>query len=271
MDEAVSHVEDGNMLALGGNVLHRAPMAFVRELVRKGKKNLGVIKTTGAHDVDVLCAGGCLKIVHAGFIGYETGFGSAAYYRQAVESGTVMNNEHSCYTVMCALRAAAAGAPFMPVRGLKDSDLLKYNDFFKVIEDPFGSGPIALVKALVPDVAVIHVQESDQKGNARIYGPRYDDLLMMRAARKVILTAEEIVPETRMKMQPETVDIPYFLVAAVVYSPGGALPCSCTKKYPADEKALAGFKAIKTPEQFSAYLHAYEQKDSGRRKAGSVI
>lgn len=272
MEEAAAIVKDGDMIALGGNVLHRAPMAFVRELVRQGRKQLRVVKTAGAHDVDILCAGECVQSVDAGFISYETEFGLAMHYRKSVESGQVKGNEHACYTVICALRAAAAGAPFMPVRGLKEGDLISHNDYFKVLDDPFGSGPITVVKALVPDVAVIHVQECDQKGNARIFGPKYDDVLISRAARKVIITAEQIVPESKIKMHPESVDIPHFMVSAVVHVPGGAAPCSCDKKYNADTKILKAFKAMKTRDEIiSNYIKGYEQKDRNRGKVGGML
>ena len=270
IQEAAALISDGDLLAIGGNVLHRAPMAMIRELVRQGKKNLGLIKTTGAHDVDVLCFGGCVGSVDAGFIGYESEYGLATHYRRAVEAGKVKGNEHSCYTVMTALRAAAYGAPFLPVSGLKENDLIRYNDYFRVIEDPFGSGPIALVKALRPRFAILHVQECDVRGNARIIGPTYDDLLMMRAADSVILTTEEIVPESRIKMNVESVGIPYFLVSAVVYAPGGALPCSCYKKYEADAKALKSFKALKTDEELRQYLKSYEPSDR-KGKQGARI
>lgn len=269
IQSAAALINSGDLLAIGGNVLHRAPMALVRELVRQGKKNLGLIKTTGAHDVDVLCFGECVSSVDAGFIGYESEFGLSLHYRRSVEAGKVKGNEHSCYTVMSALRAAAYGAPFLPVSGLKHSDLVKYNDYFQMVDDPFGSGPIAVVKALKPSFALLHVQECDKRGNARIYGPTYDDLLMASAADQIILTTEEIVPESRMKMNVESVDIPYFLVSAVVHTPGGSLPCSCYKKYEADAAAIRYFKEAKDSEGLQAYLKKYEIKDR-MGKAGAI-
>ena len=269
LQSAAAMISDGDLLAIGGNVLHRAPMALIREIIRQGKKNLRLIKTTGAHDVDALCYGQCVASVDAGFIGYESEFGLAVHYRRAVEAGKVKGNEHSCYTVMSALRAAAYGAPFLPVAGLKNSDLVRYNDYFKVIDDPFGSGPIALVQALKPRFALIHVQECDPRGNARISGPMYDDILMANAADQIILTAEEVVPELKLKMNVETVDIPYFLVSAVVHAPGGAMPCSCYKKYDADAVAIRKFKEAKSGDDLQQYLKSYEVRDR-MGKAGGI-
>src|SRR5690606_8744569 len=170
-------------------------------------------------------------------------------------------NEHACYTVIGALRAAAMGAPFMPVVGLKAGDLLKENDSLTVIPDPFGGYHVPVVKAIVPDVAILHVQEADADGNAVILGPKYEDVLMSRAAKTVIVTAERILPSRAFRSRPEAVDIPGFLVAAVVHAPRGAAPCSCDRLYEADAKALERFRQLKA-EDIGAYLAEYER--SGR-------
>lgn len=266
LEEAAARVRDGDLLALGGNVLHRAPMAFVRELIRQGKRRLRLVKTAGAHDIDLLCAAGCVAAVDAGFVSYETEFGLATHYRKAVESGAVQANEHACYTVISALRAAASGAPFMPVAGFKDNDLIRENEYFRVIPDPFGGGPVTVVRAIVPDWAIIHVQEADETGNAVIFGPKYEDVLMTRAARKVIVTAERIVNPGHWRQRPELVDIPGFLVEAVVHAPRGAAPCSCDRMYEADLNALAKFRKLE-PKDIPAFVAGYERADRSGRKA----
>lgn len=261
IQEAIALIQDNDMVTIGGNVLHRAPMAACREIVRQNKKNLKIVKTAGGHDVDILCAAGCVQSVDAGFISYETEFGLATHYRKAVESGVVKGNEHACYTAICALRAGAYGVPFMPVKGLNTGDLIPYNDYFKVVEDPFGSGPITLVKALNPDVAIIHVQECDKNGNARIYGPKFDDVLMSRASKKIIITTESIVDEFKTKTNSEFIDIPGFMVSAVVHTPNGSSPCSCYKKYDIDSTSIENFKKIKNKDQLDQYIKGYELRD----------
>ncbi|MDU5143680.1 MAG: CoA-transferase [Paenibacillus dendritiformis] len=268
LQEAAALVRDGDILALGGNVLHRAPMAMVRELVRQRKRRLRLVKTAGAHDIDLLCAAGCVQSVDAGFVSYETEYGLAMHYRKAVERGEVQGHEHACYTVICALRAAAAGAPFMPVAGLKAGDLIAANDYFAAITNPFGDEPVTVVRSIVPDVAVLHVQECDEDGNAVILGPKFEDVLMSRAAKRVILTTEKIVPKSKMRMRPDSVDIPRFLVEAVVHAPRGAAPCSCDKSYEADFKMLERFVKMKTAAEIEAYVQAYDSKDRSGMKAG---
>ncbi|NKE04749.1 CoA transferase subunit A [Bacillus selenatarsenatis] len=269
--EAAAYVNNGDTVAFGGNVLHRAPMAFVREIARQGKKGLKIVKTAGAHDIDLLCATGSVATVDAGFVSYETKFGLASHYRKAVQEGIVKGNEHACYTVICALRGAQMNVPFMPVKGLVAGELLEKNDYFMVVEDPFSGNPVTLVKTIVPDVAVIHVQECDAHGNARIYGPKFEDVLISRAAKKVIITTEQIVPDSKMKLNAEYVDIPSFLVSAVVHAPKGASPTSCYKKYDIDEKSLVSFIGMKTKEEIQGYLSSYTSKDhQGERMANRL-
>lgn len=268
LKDSITLVQDGDTVAIGGNVLHRAPMAFVRELARQKKRQLKVVKTAGAHDIDLLCATDSVQSVDAGFVSYETKYGLANHFRKAVESGTVKGNEHACYTVICALRAATMNVPFMPVHGLNAGDLLIENDYFVVVEDPFTGNPVTLVKAIVPDVAIIHVQECDRKGNAKIFGPKFEDILISRAAKKVIITTEQIVSESKLKHSSETIDIPGFLVSAIVHTPRGASPCSCHTKYDIDDKVLSSFITMKSKEEVATYLKSYEGKDySGERLA----
>lgn len=161
--------------------------------------------------------------------------------------------------------------PFMPVKGLVAGELLEKNDYFMVVEDPFSGNPVTLVKTIVPDVAVIHVQECDAHGNARIYGPKFEDVLISRAAKKVVITTEQIVPDSKMKLNAEYVDIPSFLVSSVVHAPKGASPTSCYKKYDIDEKSLVSFIGMKTKEEIHDYLSSYLAKDhQGERMANRL-
>jgi glutaconate CoA-transferase subunit A len=238
--DVIATIEDGSCLALGGNTLHRAPAAAVHELVRQGRRGLEIVKTAGAYDVDLLCAMGCVSSVSAGFVGYETVFGLAPSYRRAVESGAVEAREHACATVIAGLRAAAQGVPFMPLNGLQGSDLPEARGF-ATVRDPYSGREVVAVPSIVPDVALIHVQEADAEGNGRIWGSVFEDTLMVRAARRVILTAERIVDGATFAEAPDRTDVPGFLVEAVIEVPGGAWPTSCAGLYSYDEATLAGF------------------------------
>jgi glutaconate CoA-transferase, subunit A len=250
MAEAVGAIPDGATLALGGNTLHRAPCAAVHEIVRRGIGGLTVVKTAGAYDVDLLCAAGCATAVAAGFVGFETPFGMAPAYRRTVESGAVEAREHVCASVIAGLRAAIQGVPFMPMAGMTGSDLPAARGF-RFVADPYGGGEVVAVPAIVPDVAILHVQEADGQGNARIVGTRFEDALMAQAARRTVVTAERIVD----RLDPETVAIPGLYVDAVVHAPRGARPCGCAGEYGYDGEWLAAWvTAARTAEGAAAFI-----------------
>ena len=252
--EAMASVPDGASVALGGNTLNRAPMEAVAELIRQHRQHLRLIKTAGGLDVDVLALGGCLDSVDAGFISLETEYGLAQHYRKAVQTGKVVANEHACYTVISALRAAAYGIPFMPVRGLQISDLRKVNDYFADVTDPFSGEKLAAVKALRPDVAIIHVQKADAGGNALIEGPLYDDVLMTRAAKRVIVTAETIVDDGWFSRNEAKAHVPHFMVSHVVRARLGAFPGSCYGICEPDERMIRRYTALESEEQLRALI-----------------
>ncbi|MER3437900.1 MAG: CoA transferase subunit A, partial [Chloroflexota bacterium] len=225
LSEAIASISDGARVALGGNTLHRGPSAAVHEIVRQRKRGLEIVKTAGAYDIDLLAATGCAASVAVGFVGFETVLGLAPGYRRAVEQGRIAVKEHACYTVIAGLRAAVQGVPFMPVAGLTGSDVPRVTGFH-TLTDPYTGENVIVVPRLQPDVAILHVQEADLEGNARIWGTRFEDVLMAQAARRVIVTAEQIVDGAMFEAAPETVTIPGFLVEAVVEAPRGAWPCS---------------------------------------------
>lgn len=139
----------------------------------------------------------------------------------------------------------------MPVGGMWGSDLVALRpEFYSIMKSPFDGTEVVVVKALVPDYAIIHVQEADIYGNCRILGPSFQDALMARAAKKTIITTERIVGTYRMQEEPKLTAIPHFLVAAVVELPGGAKPGICYPEYLTvdwnDHKAYQ--KAVKTDE-----------------------
>ncbi len=261
LPEAARLVEDGQMIALGGNSLTRTPAAFVRELARLERRDLRLIKTAGAYDVDLLCAAGVAAEVQSGYIGFENLFGLAQSYRRGVESGGVRAVEHACYTVIAGLRAAAYGLPSQPVAGLQGSDVPGLADF-RQAEDPYTGERVYMIPRIRPDWAVLHVQHADTEGNARIDGGTFEDVLMSRAAAGVILTAERIVETGFFEEKPERTNLPAFMVRAVVHAPGGAAPGSCFPLYDADEGAVGAYlRAAADPERLRAHLAEWEERD----------
>lgn len=141
-------------------------------------------------------------------------------------------------TLVAGLRAACYGIPFQPVAGVHGSELARINDW-KLITDPYGSGQQTyVIPAVRPDVAVIHAAEIDAEGNARVYGSPFWDHPLTRAARRVLITAEKLVPTDRLREQPELTLVPGFMVEAAAVVAGGAWPGSMHPYYEIDYAAV---------------------------------
>jgi glutaconate CoA-transferase subunit A len=240
LSEVVASIPNGASIALSGNTLHRAPCAVVHELVRQEKRGLHFIKTAAAYDIDLLAGTSCLASAEVAFVGFENVFGLAPRYRRAVETGALRLREHACYSVITGLRAAAQGVPFMPMAGMLGSDVVEASHF-KTVADPYTGQSVVAVQAIQPDVAVVHVQEADAEGNARIYGTRFEDVIISQAAHRVIVTCERIITSAVFEAQPELTAIPGYLVEAVVEVPHGAWPLSCAGAYDYDHDFLAAY------------------------------
>jgi glutaconate CoA-transferase subunit A len=227
------------IIAIGGGLSWREPIALLRELIRQGRRNLHVIGTAHGIDVDLLCGAGAVHIVEESYVGFEHDFGMAPNFRRACESGSVQMRDTCCYTLIQQLRAAEFGVPFLPMRSIQGTDFLRLHPEYKTMTCPFTGLPLVLVPALVPDVAIIHAQYGDAQGNLKILPPLVADLFFIRAARHVIATVEQLLPPDELRaMQP---NVPYFWVEAIVEVPYGAHPTSCYPFYAYDRAHLAEY------------------------------
>jgi glutaconate CoA-transferase subunit A len=241
LSEMTSRVPDGASLALGGSFLHRGPFAFVRELIRQRKRGLEIIKQSPGYDIDILCRAGCVAKARAGIVAMEGNFGLAPWYRRAVERQEIVLEEHACMTLTAGLRAAAFGIPFQPVGGVHGSDLPTLNRWASVA-DPYGSGQdVWVIPAIQPDIAVIHVNETNELGDARVYGTYNWDRIMSRAAKQVFLVAETLASVQSFVDRPELTLIPGFMVHAAAVVPKGAWPGSCWPLYEVDYPAVEDY------------------------------
>lgn len=141
-------------------------------------------------------------------------------------------------TLVAGLRAASYGIPFQPVAGVHGSDLASINGW-KTITDPYGSGTeVYVIPAIRPDIAVIHANAVDEHGNARVLGSPFWDHPLTRAAKRVLLTAEQLVTTTELAAQPELTLVPGFMVEAAAVVPHGAWPGSMYPLYEIDYAAV---------------------------------
>jgi glutaconate CoA-transferase subunit A len=236
-----------------------APMAAVRELIRQGKRNLGLVCLVGGIPVDWLAAAGVIDRFIGAAVSMEQ-FGLCNQYRKAVESGEVRVEELSETALNARLGAGIRNLPFLPTKGLIGTDLIDINDNLVMMDDPFGGPPLVACKALVPDVALVHAHRADQYGNVQ-YEPTiiWPDLgAMPKAAKRVIVTAEEIVDSDVLRRNPDRTVLPGFIVDAVVEVPYGAHPTSFHPLYGYDTDIhLEWAKAARDPETAAAFLQRY--------------
>ena len=259
LDDLAAHVSDGDMVAVGGGLSSREPIAILRALLRQGVKGLNVVGSAHGIDIDMLCAGGAVSESSESYVGFEQDFGMAPNYRRACESGAVKVNDSCCYTIVQQLRATIMGLPFMPVRSIRGTSVFDMHPEYKTMTCPYTGEELALVPALQPDVAIIHAQYGDAHGNLRIEGPPVADILFAKASKLVIATVEEIVSNERLR-ELGGANIPYFYVTALSEVPMGAHPTACYPFYAYDRGHTADYyaHAKKGPETFkSNYLDSF--------------
>ncbi len=258
-------IPDGSYLAVGGFGTNRIPTEILHEILRARRKGLGFLGHTSTHDFEILCAGNCLARVDAAYIVGLEARGLSPAARRVIQSGKVEVCEWSNHALSVRLRAAADGLPFGLARSMLGTDTFR-RSAAKVVECPFTGMKLAALPACSPDVAVVHVHEADVCGNARILGITSADMELVRAAKRVIVTAERIIETDDIRSRPEATSIPFYLVDAVVHSPYGSYPGNMPYEYFSDEDHLAAWlKAEKDPEVFEAFLekHIYGVSDFG--------
>lgn len=231
-DAVQRFVRDGSSLTLGG-FCGRNSQAVAYEIIRQRKGNLTFIDDSPTDQLDILIGAGCIKRVEIAWHGVSI-FALARNFRRAVEEGVprlIEMEDYSNYAAGLRFLAGAMNVPFLPTRSLLGSDIPQYNKRIKIIEDPYDGEPIALVPAASPDVAIIHVQRADVRGNAQIWGHLANDENKARAAKHTIITCEEIFPEEEILRIPNMTTLPFYCVDAVVEVPYGSHPWSCYGYY----------------------------------------
>ncbi len=227
MREAVARfVPDGASVCLNTAIEALIPFAAGHELIRQRRRNLTLIGPISDMLFDQLVGAGCVRRIIAAWVG-NVSAGLGHNYRRAVEKGLpapIEVQDHSNLTLAFALQAAALGIPYLPTRSLLGADLLKSNPTFKQSSDPWSGAPLVLVPAVVPDVAILHVQRADEDGHAHVWGTLGVTRQAALAARRVIIVAEEIWPRERLLSDPGLVLAPEIKVAAIVHEPFGAFP-----------------------------------------------
>src|SRR5579863_2996912 len=212
MREAIKgHIPDGSSVALGLQLEQMIPFAAAHEIIRQKKRNLTLIGPISDILFDQLIGAGCVEKVIAAWVG-NVMMGSAYNFRRAVEEDGLKVFNMTNFAVALALQAGAMGVPFLPTRTALGSDVAKGNHFFYQVFSPFEpKESLQAVRALNPDVTIVHVQRADREGNAHCWGNFGVMIEGVRAARRVIVLAEEIVEPEVIASDPNRTVIPAFL------------------------------------------------------------
>jgi acyl CoA:acetate/3-ketoacid CoA transferase alpha subunit len=259
LEEAVGIVADGDVVALQNMATQAAPMALVRELIRQERTGLGLVCLVGGIAVDWLSAAGVLDRFIGAAVSMEQ-FGLCQQYRKAVESGRIRVEELSETALNARLGAGARNLPFLPTRGMLGSDLIDLNENLVRFQDPFDGETLVACRALVPDVAFVHAHRADSRGNVQIEPTiRWPDLgIFPKAAKKVVVTVEQIVDSEVLRRNPDRTVLPGFAVDAVVEVPYGAHPTSFFPCYGYDTAFhLEWVQVARDDEAAEAFLDRY--------------
>ena len=255
-DAIALDVEDGMSLAIGCGLESLIPFAASHEIMRQKRQDLTLICPISDMQFDQLIGAGCVKKIIASWVG-NVAAGLGHNYRRAAESGiphSIDIEEHSNFTIGQGLQAAAMGLPFLPTRTVQGSEF-RTSDQFQSIRCPFTDEELVAVRAIRPDVTILHVQRADAQGNAHVWG----NFGVMReaalAAKKVILTCEEVVDHEVILSDPNRTVIPGFVVSSVVHEPFGSFP-SPTQGYVRrdDDFYFEYHKATRTRDGFEQWL-----------------
>lgn len=262
LDQAVASIPSGAHVALSGFATARCVMAFAHEIIRQGTRRLTVSQCVGGIDADIMVGAGAVeRIVYGG--GSRGRSGQHHCICRAIEQGTLITEEFSSLSMTFRYLAGALGLPFIPIRSLNGSDILKQLQqhtppVVSSLQDPFTGDEWIALKPLTPDVAVVQVQAADEQGNAWILGPRWDNEEQVKASRRTIVITERLVSTEAIRREPDRTVVPGFRVSHVVHLPFSAHPSSVYGIYDFDEEHIGLYAdASKTPQGFQKYLEEY--------------
>lgn len=260
--EAVSrYVPDGiESVALGGMHMHNNPMAFVREIIRQQRHIKRLITGPGGSiGADLLIGAGLVEEIVTSYIGMEH-LGLAPAFRRMAQAGQIKVHELDALTLLHALHAGAANAPFVALPALLElNDLPTTNpEFYKRITNPFSGQETLVAPALRPKLALVCAQQADKVGNALFKGSPFVDRDLVFAAETTLLQVEQIITTDTLTRNPQLVTLPGYYVQGVVETPFSGHPTANHRFYHYDEAHLREYLQLAaTPQGFAEYIEKY--------------
>ena len=254
-----THISDGDSVVLGACLEANIPFAASYEIMRQQRRGLDIIAPISDGSSDMLIGAGCVRQVTGAWVGNVSG-GLGHNYRRAVERSephAITICDHSNFSLGMALMAGAYGMPYVPLRSLLGSDILRSNPAFKLAQNPLNEAnePVVLVPPLRPDVAVLAVQRADRFGNAHMWGSHGVTQEAALAASRVIVIADELVAPEVIRSDPSRVLFPSYRVAAVCHVPGGVHPSPMVGCWQRDNEFFTDYhRRSRTVEGFREWL-----------------
>ncbi|CAO0819693.1 glutaconate CoA-transferase, subunit A [Desulfarculales bacterium] len=273
--EAVGRfIKDGDMIAMGGFTVSRNPMVIAREIIRRGLKELHLVMHSHGQAMDILVGAGCVSRLELAYGGTGRFAPTSIRFRKAVQEGKVQVEDYSNLHMSLRFLAGALSLPFMVCRSGFETDVLNKWGFgpevrgkgmiptqkMVISENPFSlqGEKVVLLPALTPDVALVHAQYAGEDGTVRIKGLTFLDLEQARSASRVIVTCEEVVPDSFLRADPDQNSLPPFLVDAVVPVKFGAHPTACHFFYDYDPRHLNYYRQVAgKDDSFQRYLQEW--------------
>lgn len=272
LEEAVKRfIKDGSQLAIGGFTITRNPMAVAYEIARQRVKDIHLVCHSHGQALDVLIGAGCVKRLEIAYGGNGRYAPTCVRFKKAVQRSEIEFEDYSNYQMTLRFLAGALSIPFIPTKSGLGSDLMNYEGFSKEVrkeekvadkkyakvQNPFSEeeDELVLLPALTPDVTILHVQYVGEDGTVRIKGLTFADIEQAKAADKVIVTCEEIVPRSFIRSDPDQNSLPPFFVDAIVKVPYGAHPTAVFYFYDYDPKHLNLYRKMAGDDtMFKEYL-----------------
>ena len=273
-DAVAKFVEDGDSISFGGFTTNKKPMAAVYEVLRQGKKDFIAYAGPAGSDWDMMIGEDRVKAYINCYTADSGVTNVSRRFRKKIEAGELIYEDYSQDAIMYMLHASSMGLPFLPVRFMIGSGLVDEwgiskevregieklpNDKFVYMENPFAPGEMTVCLPVPKlDTAIIHVQKASPDGTCVLMGDEFHDIDIVVAAKKVIVTCEELVSNEIIRRDPQATKIPCFAVDAVCHVPYGAYPTQCYNYYDYDNAYLKAYGAAsKTEEDFKAFLNEY--------------
>ena len=232
-DEAVALVHDGDLVAVGGSLFSRTPMALIFALLRSGRRGLTLTRSLTCYEAELLMVNGGVDGLVTSWVGLGLQWGVSPVVRAFVEQGRAFHEEWSHLALGLRFKAGAMGVPFLPTATMMGSDLEERSKAARVT-CPYTGQELLAVPALEPAVAFLHVHRADKFGNVQVDGYRHMDVDIARASKRVVVTAEQIVDTAELVRNASDTMLPHFTIDAVVHQPFGAYPGECYGLYEAD-------------------------------------